>query len=169
MGPSILPNVEHALKHPDPEVAWRAEMIKRELRRCTQWTGTEDDDWHNPANWSPPYVPDESCDVTIVFDKRIEDWPRLHKTGATVRSIFVGENTSLCLLNGCTLLCRERLIVHGMIEANDGSVLGPAQKWAYTVLHGPIWSDKKMQHGLPFPFGTAAYAVIIVRTEEESR
>ncbi len=169
MGPGILPHIEPVLKHPDPEVAWRAEVIVRELRSHAQWIGKRSSDWHNPANWSPPYVPEEFCDVTIVFDERTKNWPVIRGAGTAVRSVFVDEHASLCLSGGAALFCSERLIVQGTIEATDGSVQVPTQRWAHAILHGPIWADKETRRRLLFPAGTVAYAVIVVREAEEDR
>lgn len=167
MGASILPQIQLATTHRDPEVAWRAEVILRELRSRPLWTGKKSRNWHDPANWSPPYVPEDFCDVTIIFDETIKNWPVIHKTGAVVRGLFVDKGASLSLAGGAAILCSEHLTVHGIINAEDGTVQGPSQQWTNTILQGPIRTDRGTRHGPLLAFDTTAYAIIIVHPKEE--
>jgi hypothetical protein len=68
-----------------------------------EWTGSVNNDWNNPHNWDPYGVPDEAVEVTI--PQSVANDPQI--TSGTVhhiRSITIGSNSSLHLLNGSSLI-----------------------------------------------------------------
>ena len=55
-----------------------------------QWTGAEDNDWHNPANWCGNIVPDENKDVIVEVEN-----PLVLSSIAVVQTLHVGANANV--------------------------------------------------------------------------
>lgn len=66
------------------------------------WTGSVSSDWIDPHNWEPYGVPDEAVIVTI--PQSVTNDPELPEGSVhRIRSITIGQNSGIQLLNGSTL------------------------------------------------------------------
>ena len=66
------------------------------------WTGSVSTAWEEPHNWEPYGIPEESADVTI--PPSVTNDPQVPAGTITkIRSITIGQNSELKLLNGATL------------------------------------------------------------------
>jgi hypothetical protein len=68
-----------------------------------EWTGSVSSDWSNPHNWDPYGVPDLSVEVTIP-QSATSDPQISSSTVQHIRSITIGSNSGLQLLNGSSLI-----------------------------------------------------------------
>jgi hypothetical protein len=71
------------------------------LRR--NWTGSSGTNWDDPHNWQPYGVPDEAVEVTIPTS--VTNDPQIPAgTIHRIRSITIGQDSELKLLNGASLI-----------------------------------------------------------------
>lgn len=71
----------------------------------TWWTGSADNNWHNPANWSTGVVPDSTTTVIIEPNATVPqpNWPHLYQNAKA--DIVRCQNNAEMYFNGYSLTC----------------------------------------------------------------
>lgn len=113
------------------------------------WDGSVSNDWNNPANWTPEYVPVSCTDVVIPFTG-ITNFPTMSSTASC---------NSITLESGATVLGNINLTVAGTSTVKRDIPLD--MNWhflASPVTAQPIWPQfATTPTGSPLSFGTGTW------------
>lgn len=72
------------------------------------WTGNISTEWHNPANWVPPYVPNgHGVNVTIPFTA---NQPEISLSNYSLGNLTLADSVHINITNGKTLTVHKNLV-----------------------------------------------------------
>lgn len=128
------------------------------------WTGAESTNWHDPANWSPSSVPDQTSVVYIpIFDTHVA---KISESAAFCRKLTVGYG-GILWIGSHSLFVYENMDVYGSVEMiSEASMLAVSQNihWYSGSSLGVDFSGANIYCKRGFTIDTGADVQMLVGT-----
>ncbi|GHA31136.1 hypothetical protein GCM10007103_10850 [Salinimicrobium marinum] len=85
-----------------------------------EWTGTEDTDWNNPANWSCNQIP--TLQNTVLIPARLSNYPEINSGAAALSKDISIENGASVLVDNYSIYIAGKISNSGVFDAKNGHI-----------------------------------------------